>query len=63
MHKCCSILLSEENEEAIKAMYGSEIKLTNRDFILEYEDELFDLERRYKAIKAAVDIWKNYFKD
>jgi hypothetical protein len=51
------------NEEAIKAMYGTGIKLTNREFILEYEDELFDLEKRYKAIKAAVDIWKNYFKD
>jgi hypothetical protein len=51
------------NEAAIKAMYGSGIKLTNREFILEYQDELFDLEKRYKALKAAVDIWKNYFKD
>jgi len=57
------LIKTRPNEEAIKVMYGSGIKLTNRDFILEYEDELFDLERRYKAIKAAVDIWKNYFKD
>jgi hypothetical protein len=55
------VIENKPNQEAIKIMYNTGIKLTDKYFIYDYIDALSDIERKYYAYRTAIDIWKNEF--
>jgi predicted GNAT family N-acyltransferase len=55
------VIENKPNQEAIKIMYNTGIKLTDKYFIYDYIDALSDIERKYYAYRTAIDIWHSQF--
>lgn len=55
------VIANKPNVEAIKIMYNTGIKLTDKYFIYDYMDELREIETKYYAYRTAIDIWHSQF--
>lgn len=55
------VIEHKPNEQAIKIMYNTGIKLTDKHFIYDYIYELTQVELKYYAYKTAIDIWSKQF--
>jgi len=55
------VIENKPNQEAIKIMYNTGIKLTDKYFIYDYIDALSEIETKYYAYRTAIDIWHSQF--